>query len=234
MDVMKNPAATGVSLAGFGDVVADGLTIPRESKAAPQSDQGELFTTATPLDDLRNRFYRQAQYTAELQAYACNHGLDLGALAARDVVIGICRVRWFPGERFDFAEEYSSEAVVMEVVEEDAETVVDLVAWPMWRPDKFGTALGRADAIGLDQVRNPSTFVHDQALMVRRTPLRWLQAGCIGCVILNPSTAHRWLAAAIGAIAAEDADHGRELGRLLHPFFPVSRILVPTPVEAPR
>ena len=39
----------------------------------------------------------------------------------------------------------------------DDETVLDLVAWPLDRPDRFATALGVAEGLGLARVCDPAT-----------------------------------------------------------------------------
>lgn len=206
------------------------------SPAAPAGSEisAELPLLAlSPLQDLRAKLYGsdddlEQQTSRELFAYARSNGLDLGRLwTERLIAMRIMKIRWFAGPRFDFAEQYSSAAVVIEAFDVDEETVVDLVAWNMDRPEKFGTALGRAAALGLGAVTNPATFHLGQPLPVHRTPLSWLQHGCSGCVVLDRLSAPRWLGEAPGSIAAEDVEHGRELARLLHPYFPPSRVLVP-------
>jgi hypothetical protein len=187
-----------------------------------------LLSLADPLQDLRAVLCAPTDDWASLSEYARANHLDLGRLASEHLLaLRILNVRWFAGPRFEFADEYASPAVVMEVFEADGETVADLVAWQLQRPEKFGTALGRAEALGIGQVDNPATYHAGAPLLVHRTPLGWLQHGCRGTVILNPMSAPRWLGACPGQIAAEDVEHGRELARLLHPYFPPARILVP-------
>jgi hypothetical protein len=66
-------------------------------------------------------------------------------------------------------------------------------------------------------------------LLIHRTPLAWLKAGCLGAVILNRLTAPIWLGAAMGPIAGENLEHARELARLLHPHVSPRRIIAPLP-----
>ena len=116
---------------------------------------------------------------------------------------------------------------MIEVFDEDGETTVDLMAWPLDKPDQFACALGRADGLGLWQVRNPATYFAGRPLQVWRTPLAWLQASCLGAVVFDTSSARSWLSAAPGLIAGQDIAHARGLARLLHPFVEPTRILAP-------
>jgi hypothetical protein len=49
----------------------------------------------------------------------------------------------------------------------------------------FATALGRAFALGEDNIWNPGTYAFDGWLHVHATPLAWLQAGRRGIVIVD-------------------------------------------------
>jgi hypothetical protein len=57
---------------------------------------------------------------------------------------------------------------------------------------------------------NPASFVHGPCPLWR-TPLRWLQAGCAGAVVLDPIPAGVILARAPGRLAAEDQSHANQL-----------------------
>ena len=63
-------------------------------------------------------------------------------------------------------------------------------------------------------------------LVIHRTPLDWLKAGCQGCVALKPAARH-WLLKAGGPFIVEDVEHGRELRQLLGLDAGRHRILVP-------
>jgi hypothetical protein len=189
-----------------------------------------VYQAVTPcpltLIGLRADFYDRADFSGDLRSYVESEGLELKAIYPFIGVLALTRVRFFPGRRFDFDDD-GMPAAVCEVLASDAASPLDLVAWPVHRPDKFATALGVADGLGADQVSNPATYFADQHLAVHRTPLRWLQAACRGVVVLNVTSAPRWRGAAAGPIAGEDVNHARELARLLHPYFDPARILAP-------
>jgi hypothetical protein len=184
----------------------------------------------TPLQELRAEFYEQADASAEWLDYIHAEHLDLDPIAAQAGVLAVCRVAFLPGRRFDFAEEGVPSAVI-EALDEDGETVLDLVAWPLHEPHTVATALGRAGGLGLCQVQNPASYFGNKPLPVWRTPLAWLKAGCCGAVVLDPRSAPGWLSDAPGLIAGEDIHHARELARILHPFVDPSRVVAPL-VEA--
>jgi hypothetical protein len=77
------------------------------------------------------------------------------------------------------------------------------------------------------QIENPATYCGGGMLKAHRTPESWLRAGCDGFVALNQNSCARAISACPGSIVAEDIDHGRELARLLHPFFDPAKILFP-------
>ena len=180
--------------------------------------------------ELRADLYERADCGLAWLNYVRAEAIDLTATYPFIGILAVTRVKLFPGRRFDFDDD-GIPAAVCEVISDDAETVVDLVAWPLHQPSKFATALGVADGLGTDQVRNPASYFAGQHLTVHRTPLRWLKAGCRGTVILNFATAPRWLGAALGSIAGEDLGHARELARLLHPYIEPSRVLAPLDAE---
>ena len=116
--------------------------------------------------------------------------------------------------------------VVIEVLGDDSETIIDLCAWSLVRPEKHATMFGNAIGLGGYQIANPATYFAGQHLQVHRTPLAWLKAGCAGVVILNRIGASDWLGSA-KLIAAEDQSHGRELAKTLRGVIPPDRILIP-------
>jgi hypothetical protein len=155
------------------------------------------------------------------------NGLDQTVVEACCGVLGVCPLRFFEGTRFgfDFADDGEPGAVI-EALDADDETSIDLIGWPVSRPDRFASVLGVAEGLGLARVRNPATYLCNQPLRVFRTPLQWLQAGGVGAVMIDLFSAPRWLPDA-PFIAGEDDEHARELARLLHPYYPPERILVP-------
>ena len=196
---------------------------------AGENDQDESYHdvgAGTTLQGLLADFYDRADPTPELLAYIRREPIPMGAVYAFAGMIAVARVRFFAGRHFDFDDD-GMPGVVIEALGDDAESIEDLVAWPLDRPDKFATALGRARGLGVDQARNPASIFGGKPLRVWRTPLAWLKAGCQGVVILNQSAAVLWLGDALGTIAGEDIEHAREIGRLLHPYVNPRRVLYP-------
>jgi hypothetical protein len=177
------------------------------------------------LLDYRAELCVRAKPSPEWVAYLASEKIDLTVYAFIGI-LGITRVRFLPDRRFEFCDDGVPTAVC-EVRGDDAETVIDLVAWPIARPEKFATALGVATGLGKDQAKNPATFFAGRPLLIHRTPLGWIRSGCRGVVVLDRLMAPLWLAAALGPIAGEDLTHGHELARLLHPHVSASRILAP-------
>lgn len=112
---------------------------------------------------------------------------------------------------------------------EDAETVLDVVAWSLDQPDRFLTLTGAAPALGMAAAANPATYALGFPLRLHRTPLAWLQAGCDGAVILDQAAGGRWLRdLEPPRLAAEDAAHARDLDAMLKAASPMPRIMVPS------
>ena len=181
------------------------------------------------IDDLlaRAEFLHRAEWTPDTAAYVSANGIDLDALNRHAGVIALMRCHFFGNGSFILDEEEGKPAAVIEVYAEDDETTVDLCAWQVDKPDTFATMLG-ADALGMAQVTNVATWALGGVLNVHRTPLRWLQAGCQGCCVLDHRYVPVWLGGVPGAIQAEDVEHARQLDAWLNPpRFDRRRILIP-------
>ncbi|WP_395661673.1 hypothetical protein [Aestuariivirga sp.] len=119
-------------------------------------------------------------------------------------------------------------SLVFEVLDEDAATTIDLCAFSIVNPDRFGTAMGNAPLLGMTNITNPASWTFGKKLHVHRRPLEWLKAGCSGTVILDHLTAPSFLSRKLGDLLAEDADHARELGPILcTPLVDRNSILFP-------
>jgi hypothetical protein len=101
------------------------------------------------------------------------------------------------------------------------EGLVDLVAWDP-ASDRFARWLGRGFALGEDRISFPS--LSGGPLPIWRSPLGWLRAYRSGLVILNPRAAY-WFLCDVPALVAEDADHRKQIAKMLIP--PQPRISVP-------
>ncbi len=180
----------------------------------------------TPLQDLRAEFYERAVPSLQWLDYMRENHLSPALVEAHAGVLGLCPVEFLPGRRFDFSDEGVLSAVI-EVLDEDGETTVDLLAWAVNQPAAFASALGCARGLGPWQARNRATYFNGRPLQLWRTPLSWLKAGCSGAVVVEPQSAISWLASAPGLIAGEDLAHAREIAHLLHPYVDPSRIVAP-------
>jgi hypothetical protein len=199
-----------------------------------QLDYAQEQIALTLLQAMRFDLYETLP-TPEGCAYRRDLGTDHPTIEAECGVLVFSRIRYFPDRTFDLLDEGEAGGVlssIIEVFDADAVTTIDLCAWPLHRPDKIATALRRADGLGMWRVANPVSYFAGQALRVYRTPESWLRSHCQGVVILNPASAPHWLAAAPGRLLAEDLAHGRELARMLHPYFDPRRILAPLSREA--
>jgi hypothetical protein len=153
--------------------------------------------------------------------YIKAHALDVDAIGRFCGLLVLDTVQWFDrvrrddgrGNYFEFADPGEMAAIVL-VLDGEGE-VIDAVAWATSDEQRFATLLGRAQALGLDQVSNAATYFAGQALQVHRSPLRWLKAGCRGCVVLDRRSAWQWLGDAPGPIEGEDVAHARTLLFLL-------------------
>ena len=139
----------------------------------------------------------------------------------------------FDGPWFDIVED-GEEAVVVEALAEDSTTVMDLVAWPINDPTRFATAIGAASVLGENVAANPSTYFAGAPLRLFRTPLAWLQSGCDGAVILDPTRGARWLLDLPSSrIAAEDDGHAAEIEADRLALVTRQRLVVPIAQPTP-
>ena len=170
--------------------------------------------------DLLASFLDRAEPSKEWLDYLDQHRINLSSVFHRDGLLGLCRLKWLPTRRFKF-DDAGMLAAVCTALDEDG-NIVDLVGWPVHRPDKFAPALGTVAVLGIDQVDDADV----DRLRVWRTPLAWLRHRCRGVVIVDEDRAAFHLGGAPGTIVAEDREHARELSRLL-------RRHVDAPIAAP-
>jgi hypothetical protein len=176
----------------------------------------------------RSEFYERSQVTAEFLHYVGRHGLALGRISGFAGAAGILPVVDCGGGRFDWdAPGDMIQAFICEAYAEDGESVIDLVAWPLDRPEHVMTMFGRAPLLGLWEVMNPATYYGGKPLRMHRTPLEWLQSGCRGAAIVRKEAAAPILFGLDGAIAAADQSHARELHEVISMVIPKGKIVVP-------
>ena len=187
----------------------------------------------------RAKLYRAAVPHGAYLDYLRDSGLGVKSLADPDPFhscgcLAVTTIRPNRGGGFDFAgpsEDGVTVAAVIEAYGSDGETVADLVAWPIDHPNRVRTMFGRCDMLGAWNIFNPVTYAFDKPLMVYCTALAWLQAGCRGCVILDPPSAARRLLNAPGPISGEDRAHSEELAALVASLIDGVRIVAPVTVS---
>ena len=129
--------------------------------------------------------------------------------------------------RFDFVGHGEPvEAFVLEVLDFDGETHLDIAAWPLCDPGRVLTMFGRAPLIGMWAALNPATYYMGKALVMHRTPLEWLMSGCSGAAVLVPRLAARQLIDLPGPLAARDHRHGLQLRKLMLSVVETDRIVL--------
>lgn len=158
-------------------------------------------------------------------------------LAAQDVPADLmtglpilpATVRWLdPGEGFAFTST-GSRALVLPISDGAADETdfADLLAFDPAQPDRFEVARGGAWALGEDQVSAVQLRLHNTPLQLWRNPLRWLQAGGRGVVILDHARAPHWLRQ-IGPIRAQDEAHRQEVAAMFRQWRAIPDIGLPT------
>ena len=161
----------------------------------------------------RAELYERADPTAQWLAYIKAERIDARDCCPHCGLLAVTPCAFF-SSRFDFAapdEADAEPAAVIECLGDDGATIIDLCAWPLADPTRFAIMFGTAFALGIERVDNPATYFAGQHLQLYRTPLRWLQAGCDGAVILDQASAHLWLSRALGNVAGEDREHAEAI-----------------------
>ncbi len=129
----------------------------------------------------------------------------------------------FENGRFCFDNGFGQVAFATCIYDEDAESLIDLVAWPARDPEAFGTLIG-SPVLGIDQLMNPASFI-GKPCMLHTTPLAWFQSGCSGAVILDLVGARTALRCAPGAFTTATLEGAKTL--LSSGVVPGNRLLVP-------
>ena len=162
-------------------------------------------------------------------AYARAHDIDLRAAEACAGLLTVNGIRPRPDGTFDFDED-GIEGAVIEALGEDAESIHDLVAWPLDAPHRWRCWGGTAGGLGTAAAVNAATYFDGAPLRVFRSPLRWLQAGGVGFVPLDRRWAMRFLletSPMADVLAAEDDAHAAELVAARHALVDEQHIVVP-------
>ncbi|MEP9347877.1 hypothetical protein [Xanthobacter sp. KR7-225] len=193
-------ASHGLRKQSFGGDKSEDTNIPSEIQAAPP---GWLECELLARSDFPSR-----EGLAALRA--------AGVADALIIEVRETDARFFPLRRWDFGE--GGLASLVFPMRDAFGEIIDALAWPVTRPDKWARLTGRAillgeESLGLARLGEP--------VPCWRTPLRWLAAAGDGLVILDTVSAWRRLRPG-PALAAEDHEHAREVRAALAPPGPPS------------
>lgn len=164
--------------------------------------------------------------------YLAAHDIDINAVAGFCGSPTVTLISLLPNRRFDLPD-HGAEAldgVVIEAIDADGESVIDLIAWPLSNPSNVHTLLGQARMVGLWGALNPGTYTFGYPLVMHRSPLAWMQADCEGAAVVIPELAARTFLEIRdmgGRKGAQDADHAHELRNILKTLVDQVEIVIP-------
>jgi hypothetical protein len=155
----------------------EGASDPRSAKI-PHYDE---------MLEVRLQYLDLAWPTLDANRWLSSRSIDVGYAVNIAGPIIEMEITTIPGGLFSFCENREGFlAFVMMVFDRDAESVTDFIAWTRDKPRRVFRYFGYADALAIDQLYNPATYFADGGLMLHRSPLDWLIAGCSGTVVLDP------------------------------------------------
>jgi hypothetical protein len=166
-----------------------------------------------PMLEARAELDALAVTSVECVAYLRSNRIDPSVIVGFAGAHAVAPIFEFDRGRFDFLGGYGDpvSGFICEVFAEDGETSIDLVAWPVDRPGHVLTMFGRAPMLGLWAAFNPATYYLGKPLVMHRTPLDWLRAGCRGAAIVDRGLAGRTFIDLPGPVLGQDRQHCREL-----------------------
>ncbi len=183
----------------------------------------------TDLLFARGELHKRALPSARFLDYVRRHGLDLFRIERFAGATAVAPIIDCGNRRFEFGEgrEDAAPGFIVEARGADGETVIDLVAWPLDRPDHATSMFGRVGLIGVAAAVDPTTYIFDKPLVIHRSPLDWLRSGCAGAAIVDPRRAAWELIDCPGRIAGQDAAHARQLLDIASSVIDRSRFVAP-------
>ena len=169
------------------------------------------------------RLFSSAELDYELwQALKANGvNLDVVTNIAGPIVRTV--VTFLPNGLYE-TDSFGEIAMAMAVHGEDAETVIDLVAWSTRDLTTFGTLFG-ASILGFDSLMNPASYTNGPCCLYSN-PFAWLRADCAGAVVLDNAKAKASLNAVPGPLTADTLDLAEYLMRT--GTIPARRLFVPS------
>ncbi len=161
--------------------------------------------------------------------YVRRHGLDLSRIERFAGATAVAPIIDCGNRRFEFGDGHrdATPGFIVEARGADGETVIDLAAWPLDRPDHPMSMFGRVGLIGVAAAMNPTTYIFDKPLVIHRSPIDWLRSGCAGAAMVDPRRAAWELIDCPGRIAGQDAAHARQLLEIANSVINRSRFVAP-------
>jgi hypothetical protein len=123
-----------------------------------------------PLLAARAELNRRGDPTIDWLDYIRNAGLDVPTICRFAGLLAVTHCIFYDHGRFDFADPAEREAeaaAVIEALGDDAATTIDLVAWPIEAPDRFGALYGDVSLLGV-ALRPPSSSKFLRVVDTRR------------------------------------------------------------------
>jgi hypothetical protein len=155
--------------------------------------------------------FASTEPSRKLEATLKAQGIDYRAIVERTGPICLRRITVEDDTgTFEIDAELGEPAFILAVHAVDAETVIDLVGWPIYQPEAWSTYFGFAGLLGGDAAVNPASFI-EEPCPIWASPLAWLQGGLRGCVVLEPRLAATILRQAHGLFQCEGREHAKWL-----------------------
>jgi hypothetical protein len=170
--------------------------------------------------------------TTRIIRWAHENQLDLAHMHARGLAPCLVPVAPSAAGLFELAapdERDARLAVVFEVMADDDETPVDLVALAATAPDRFRVFTGEAAVLGAWNAAAHIKCSQTAPLRIWRTPWSWLRHGCDGVAVLRREEAFEALRDVPSSFRAEDQAHAVELGRTFASWIEPSRLVFGRP-----
>ncbi len=170
----------------------------------------------------------RANPTDRFLSYVRDQHLDPAVIGRLAGIAAVTRIVNCGNRRFEFDDDHEDavDGFVLEAFDTDGETVIDLVAWPLDRPDEPMTMFGRCGLLGAAAAMDTTSFIFDKPISIHKTPLHWLKAG-YGAAVVDPRRAAWMLIEIPGRIAGQDREHTRKLLELAETVIDRSRFVAP-------
>jgi excisionase family DNA binding protein len=99
----------------------------------------------------------------------------------------VCRNGSFCTARFEL-DPLGEACLIMSVLDEDAETTIDVVGWSAQEPERFASMFGTCGVLGIDQLLNPATYYGWLTVPGLANPVELVESRMSGCRHPRPVT----------------------------------------------